>query len=353
MRLLSVLWLGGSRRVVRQRVMSGMRATGTLHLGHLMGVLRNWTRLQEDYDCFFAAADWHMLTTGFAKTDGLREHTRAIVLDWLSAGVDPNKSTLYVQSSVVETAELHLLLSMVTPVNWLQRDPTLKEMVRELHLAEDSVSYGLLGYPALQTADILGVLGQLVPVGEDQVAHLEISRDIARRFNHLFGVELFPEPRPLLAEMPVVFGLDGRKMSKSYGNDIKLSDSDEAVSQKVMATVTDPSRARKTDPGHPEVCAIYTGWEAYSPQSAPDVAASCRAGAIGCVQCKRNLTGAIQEVLEPVRQRRAEFARDPQLLDDVLASGNCRAREVTAETVSKVREAMQLNTFDRQGRLCP
>lgn len=338
--------------MVKQRVMSGMRATGTLHLGHFMGVLRNWTRLQDQYECFFAVADWHMLTTGFAKTEGLRAHTRAIVLDWLSAGVDPNQSTMYVQSAVLETAELHLLLSMIAPVNWLQRDPTLKEMVRELHLAEDSVSYGLLGYPALQTADILGVLGQWVPVGEDQVAHLEISRDIARRFNHLFGVELFPEPRPLLAEMPVVFGLDGRKMSKSYGNDIKLSDSAEAVTQKVMATVTDPSRARKTDPGHPEVCAIYTGWETYAPEKAPEVAQDCRAGSIGCVQCKRNLASSIQTWLEPMRERRDTLAQDPAMLDDVLAAGNRRAREVTAETLERVREAMQLNTFDAQGRLC-
>ncbi|MEB3328793.1 MAG: tryptophan--tRNA ligase [Candidatus Sericytochromatia bacterium] len=337
----------------KERVMSGMRTTGTLHVGHYLGVLVNWTRLQDTYDCFFAAADWHMLTTGLGKTEHLRAHTRAIVLDWLAAGVDPAKATLYVQSAVPETAELHLLLSMVTPVNWLQRDPTLKEMVRELHLVEDTVSYGLLGYPALQTADILGVLGALVPVGEDQVAHLEISRDIARRFNHQFGVALFPDPRPLLAPMPVVFGLDGRKMSKSYGNDLKLGDPAEVVVQKVMSTVTDPARARKTDPGHPEVCAIYTGWETYAPAEAAGVAAACRGGEVGCVQCKRNLAGAINALLEPVRERRAELAREPGRLDDIVAAGNQRARAVTAETVEQVREAMGLNQFDAAGRLRP
>jgi tryptophanyl-tRNA synthetase len=330
-----------------------MRTTGTLHVGHYLGVLVNWTRLQDSYDCFFAAADWHMLTTGLGKTEQLRAHTRAIVLDWLAAGVDPDKATLYVQSAVPETAELHLLLSMVTPVNWLQRDPTLKEMVRELHMAEDTVSYGLLGYPALQTADILGVLGALVPVGEDQVAHLEISRDIARRFNHQFGVELFPEPRPLLAPMPVVFGLDGRKMSKSYGNDLKLGDPADVVEKKVLSTVTDPARARKTDPGHPEVCAIYTGWETYAPAEAANVATACRAGEIGCVQCKRSLAGVINAMLEPMRERRAELAKEPGRLDDIVAAGNQRARAVTAETVEQVREAMGLNQFDAAGRLRP
>ncbi|MEB3196645.1 MAG: tryptophan--tRNA ligase [Candidatus Sericytochromatia bacterium] len=335
----------------KTRVMSGMRTTGTLHIGHYMGVLVNWVRLQDEFDCFFAAADWHMLTTGFAKTEGLRGHTRAIVLDWLTAGVDPTRATIYVQSAVTETAELHLLLSMLTPVNWLQRDPTLKEMVRELHMAEDTVSYGLLGYPALQTADILGVLGQLVPVGEDQVAHLEISRDIARRFNHQFGVELFPEPRPLLAEMPVVFGLDGRKMSKSYGNDIKLADPAEAVTQKVMASVTDPSRARKTDPGHPEVCSVYTGWETYAASEAAEVAAECRGGRMGCVACKRGLAERINGLLEPMRQRREELGRDTERLDDIVADGNRRAREETAKTLAQVREAMGLNQFCPNGRL--
>jgi tryptophanyl-tRNA synthetase len=332
--------------MAKKRVMSGMRTTGTLHLGHYLGVLVNWVRMQDEYDCFFAAADWHMLTTGLGKTEGIRANTRSIVLDWLAAGVDPNKATIYVQSAVLETAELHLLLSMLSPVNWMQRDPTLKEMVRELHMAEDTVSYGLLGYPCLMTADILGVRGELVPVGADQEAHLEISRDLARRFNSQFGVDLFPEPRPLFTETPVVFGLDGRKMSKSYGNDVKLGDATEPLTKKVMSTVTDPARMRKDDPGHPEVCAIYTGWETYAPAKAPEIAALCRAGAIGCVQCKRNLAGEIDALLEPMRERREAFARDPGTLDDIVAAGNARARQVTRETMERVREAMHLNRSD-------
>jgi tryptophanyl-tRNA synthetase len=329
--------------VAKKRVMSGMRATGQLHIGHYLGVLVNWLELQDEYDCFFAVADWHMLTTGFAKTEGLRENTRQLVLDYLAAGVDPAKATIYVQSSILETAELHLLLSMITPVNWLQRDPTLKEMVRELHLAEDTVSYGLLGYPALQTADILGPMGELVPVGEDQMAHIEISRDIARRFNHLFEVDLFPEPRGLLTPTPVVFGTDGRKMSKSYGNDIKLADDEKTVAAKVMTMVTDPARIRKDDPGHPEVCMIYNGWETFAPGKAPEVAALCRAGEIGCVQCKRNLAAQVNERLAPIQGRRRELEKDPGMLDDIMAAGNARARQATQETLTKVRDAMHLN----------
>jgi tryptophanyl-tRNA synthetase len=284
-----------------------------------------------------------MLTTGFAKTDSLRENTRQLALDYLAAGVDPAKATIYVQSSILETAELHLLLSMITPVNWLQRDPTLKEMVRELHLAEDTVSYGLLGYPALMTADILGIKGEWVPVGEDQMAHLEISRDIARRFNHLFESDLFPEPRGLLTEMPVVFGTDGRKMSKSYGNDLKLADDAEQVSRKVMTMVTDPARIRKDDPGHPEVCMIYNGWETYSAGKAPEIASLCRQGAIGCVQCKRNLAVEVNALLAPIQERRRELERDPGMLDDIIADGNAKARQVTQDTLAQVRDAMQLN----------
>ncbi|MDB5097273.1 MAG: tryptophanyl-tRNA synthetase [Cyanobacteria bacterium RYN_339] len=329
--------------MAKKRVMSGMRATGQLHIGHYLGVLVNWLQMQDQYDCFFAVADWHMLTTGFAKTEGLRENTRQLVLDYLAAGVDPAKATIYVQSSILETAELHLILSMITPVNWLQRDPTLKEMVRELHLAEDHVSYGLLGYPALQTADILGPMGELVPVGEDQMAHIEISRDIARRFNHLFGVDLFPEPQGLLTPTPVVFGTDGRKMSKSYGNDLKLADDEKSINSKVMSMVTDPARLRKDDPGHPEVCMIYNGWETYASEKAPEIATLCRAGEIGCVQCKRNLAVQVNERLAPIQARRRELETDPGMLDDIVIAGNARARQATQETLAKVRDAMHLN----------
>jgi tryptophanyl-tRNA synthetase len=332
--------------VTHNRVMSGMRPTGLLHVGHYLGVLTNWLRMQARYDCFFAIADWHMLTTGFAKTDGLRDNTRAMALDWLASGIDPTRATIYIQSAVPETAELHLLLSMVTPVNWLQRDPTLKDMVRELRLAEDNVSYGLLGYPALQTADILGVQANLVPVGADQLAHLEISRDIARRFNHLFQCDLFPEPQALLTETPTVLGTDGRKMSKSYHNDIKLSDDAKTVQQKVMTMVTDPARIRKDDPGHPEVCVVWDGWRTYHDEQAAEVAEQCRAGTIGCVQCKRNLASRINDTLAPIQAHRAELARDPSMLDDVLASGNQKARIATRDTLNQVRDAMQLNRYN-------
>jgi tryptophanyl-tRNA synthetase len=327
-----------------------MRATGQLHLGHYLGVLTNWIKLQQTYDCFFAVADWHMLTTGYAKTEDTRSNTREIVLDWLAAGVDPNKATIYVQSAVLETAELHLLLSMITPVNWMQRDPTLKDMIRDLKMAEDTVGYGLLGYPCLQTADILGVMGNLVPVGKDQVAHIEISRDMAKRFNHIYDTDFFPEPQPLLTETPLVLGVDGRKMSKSYGNDIKLADTPEQVQAKVMTAVTDPARIKKTDFGHPEVCAIYAMWEMLGKEKAPEVADLCRKAEIGCVQDKRALAAHLNEILAPIQARRAELSKDTGLFEDIIASGNQKARAVTRETVDRVREIMKLNRFTESGK---
>jgi tryptophanyl-tRNA synthetase len=336
--------------VANHRVMSGMRATGQLHLGHYLGVLTNWIKLQQTYDCYFAVADWHMLTTGASKTEALRDNTREIVLDWLSAGVDPNKATIYVQSAVLETAELYLLLGMITPVNWMQRDPTLKDMIRDLQMAEDTVGFGLLGYPALQTADILGVRGDMVPVGRDQVAHIEISRDMARRFNHMYGEDFFPEPRPLLTETPSVFGVDGRKMSKSYGNDIKLADSPEQVQKKIMTSVTDPARIKKTDFGHPEVCAVYAMWEMLGPEHAPRVAELCRKAELGCVNDKKDLAAHLNGLLAPIQERRRELANDPDMLDDIMASGNQKARATTRETVDRVRELMKLNRFTESGK---
>lgn len=336
--------------MAKDRVMSGMRATGQLHLGHYLGVLTNWIKLQQTYDCYFMVADWHMLTTGYADTSNTRANTREILLDWLSAGVDPNKATIYVQSAVLETAELHLLLSMVTPVNWMQRDPTLKDMLRDLKMTEDTIGLGLLNYPNLQTADILGVMGTLVPVGKDQVAHIEISRDQARRFNHLYETDFFPEPRPLLTETPMVLGVDGRKMSKSYGNDIKLADSAEQVSQKVMQAVTDPARIKKTDFGHPEVCAIYAMWEMLGKEKAPEVADLCRKAEIGCVQDKRALAAHLNELLAPLQARRAELATNTGMLEDILHQGNQKARQVTRETVEQVRETMKLNRFTESGK---
>lgn len=328
----------------KQRIMSGMRPTGQLHLGHWLGVLVNWERLQSEYDCFFMVADWHALTTGYEHTDQLRENTREVLLDWLAVGIDPERCTLYVQSAVPEIAELNLLLSMITPVNWLQRNPTVKEQASELHLAEDTMSAGLLGYPMLQSADIMAFKGERVPVGKDQLPHIEISRDIARRFNHLYG-EIFPEPKGLLTESPALSGTDGRKMSKSYHNDIKLADSAELVQEKVMKMVTDPGRQRRQDPGYPEICTVFSYYNVLAPLMAPQVADECRSAAIGCVQDKKRLAEVLSDILAPVRARRAEFAQQPGLLEEIVRAGNRKARQVASETLAEVREAMKLNVY--------
>lgn len=330
--------------MARKRVMSGMRVTGTLHLGHWLGVLVNWVRLQESYDCFFALADWHVLTTGYAEPSKIRENTREVLLDWLAAGVDPEAATLYVQSAVPEIAELSLLLGMITPMTWLQRNPTVKEQIADLHLDEDRVGYGLLGYPVLQTADILIMLGDRVPVGKDQLPHLELSRDIARRFNSLYE-PIFPEPEGLLTETPLVVGLDGRKMSKSYGNDIRLGSSREEIEKRVMTAITDPARQRRNDPGHPEVCTVYAYWQLFKSPDVERVGQDCRLGTLGCVDDKRDLARYLDELIAPMRERRERLARDPDRLDAILSSGNARARRVAAETMDRVREAMCLNRF--------
>lgn len=321
-----------------------MRPTGQLHLGHWLGVLVNWERLQAEYDSFFMIADWHALTTCFASTAELRQHTREVLLDWLAAGIDPEQSTLYVQSAIPEIAELNLLLSMITPSNWCHRNPTVKEQASELHISEDSVSMGLLGYPMLQSADILLFKGERVPVGKDQLPHIEISRDIARRFNHHYG-EIFPEPQGLLTEAPSLPGTDGRKMSKSYFNDIKLDDAPEEVVKKVKTMVTDPGRQRRQDPGYPEVCTVYSYFDLLGPDMVQQVASECRSAAIGCVQDKLRLADILNERLAPLRERRLRYARDPKLLDEILAEGNRKARAVAQETMAQVREAMQLNVF--------
>ncbi|HEY9897773.1 MAG TPA: tryptophan--tRNA ligase [Pantanalinema sp.] len=328
----------------KKRIMSGMRPTGQLHLGHWLGVLVNWEKLQDAYDCYFMVADWHALTTGFEKTEHLRANTREVLLDWLAAGIDPARSTIYVQSSLPEIAELTLLLSMITPVSWLQRNPTVKEQAAELHAAEDAMTSGWLNYPTLMSADILAFKGELVPVGKDQLPHLEISRDMARRFNHLYA-EVFPEPKGLLTEESALPGLDGRKMSKSYHNDIKLADTPEATQQKVMTMVTDPGRQRRQDPGYPEVCTVYGYYNAIAPDLVPQVAAECRTASIGCVQCKRRLADSLNATLAPIRERREAYAQTPGLLETILQEGKEKAAVVARETMAEVREAMKLNVL--------
>jgi tryptophanyl-tRNA synthetase len=325
----------------RGTVMSGMRATGVLHMGHYLGVLRNWVELQSQHQAYFMVADWHSLTTKLDEAYRLPEHRYEMVLDWLAAGVNPEASTIYYQSAVPEIAELHLLLSMATPHKWCETDPTLKDMVLS---DEQGLSYGLLGYPVLQTADILAMQGNLVPVGKDQLAHLEISRDIVRRFNHLTGTSLFAEPRHLLTETPSVIGLDGRKMSKSYGNTIALGASEDDTVKAIKTAITDASRIRKDDPGHPEQCvAVYPWYTVFeTPEVCETVARECRLGQRGCMACKTQLAARVNETLRPIREKRALFANDKAQVLQVIREGNERARDQAAGVLQQVRQALHL-----------
>ena len=284
-------------------IVSGMRSTGKLHLGHYFGVLQNWIKLQKEFECYYFVADWHALTTKFDKTEDLRQNVEDVILDWVASGIDPETSTIYLQSLVPETAELHVYLSMVTPQNWVERDPTLKDMVKMLRGNNDTdekpsniCSYGLLGYPVLMTADILTFNADYVPVGSDQIAHLEISRDIARRFNNIYGVELFKEPKPKLTEVPLLKGIDGQKMGKSFHNDIKISDTEEETSKKIMRAITDRSRIRKDDPGHPDECeVIFDYYKIFAPEKLDDVRCECENAKRGCADCKRELCRCVND----------------------------------------------------------
>ncbi|MCG0278234.1 MAG: tryptophan--tRNA ligase [Thermanaeromonas sp.] len=326
----------------RSRILSGMRPTGRLHIGHLM-VLENWVKLQGEYECFYFIADWHALTTAYEETGELQENIRNMLVDWLSAGLDPELSTIFIQSHVKEHAELHLLFSMFTPLSWLERVPTYKDQLQQLgQEGKDVSTYGFLGYPLLQAADILIYKADAVPVGEDQLPHLEFCREVARRFNYLYKTRLFPEPQALLSRVPLLPGIDGRKMSKSYRNDIPLSATPEEVTERVRLMVTDPARIHKTDPGHPEVCVVHTYHEIFNPDEIEDTRKSCREGAIGCVPCKARLAEKINAYLEPVRERREKFLRNPGILDDIVAQGSDRARAVARRTMEEVRAAMGL-----------
>ena len=325
---------------MKQRIFSGMRPSGRLHLGNLLGALDNWIRLQDDYQCFFGVVDWHALTTGYEDTSELRENVREMVLDWLAAGIDPERSVILRQSDIKEHAELHLLLSMVTPLSWLERVPTYKEQLKELE-GREIATYGFLGYPVLQAADIFMYKATRVPVGEDQLPHLELSREIARRFNNLFG-PVFPEPEAILNQVTLLPGIDGRKMSKSYQNEIPLAASPEVILDRVSMMITDPARARRNDPGHPEVCTVYSFHGVFNKETLSQLDQECRSAGIGCVQCKKNLARLMGEFLEPIRSRREQLAADPDLVRSVLAEGARKAREVAQETMEEVREAMRL-----------
>ncbi len=317
-----------------------MRPTGKLHLGNYLGALQNWVALQDSCENFHMVADWHALTTDYEHVDQLAPNTLEMVTDWLAAGIDPEKSPVFIQSRVKEHAELHLLLSMLVTTSRLERNPTVKEQVRDLHL-EESVSYGHLGYPVLQAADILLYKANLVPVGEDQVPHVEITREIARKFNSHYG-EVFPIPDVKLTQFARAPGLDGRRMSKSLDNAIYLSDSPETITAKVRTAYTDPKKIHKDDPGNPDGCVVFAYHRAFNAANAPQIDADCRAGRLGCVANKKNLAAILAEQLRPLRERRRELEAHPERVREALRSGEERARKIAQETMREVREAMKL-----------
>ena len=318
-----------------------MRSTGRLHLGHLVGALDNWVKLQERYQCFFFVADWHALTTDYANTSEITQNTIEIGIDWLAAGLDPAKATLFIQSRVPEHAELHLLLSMITPLGWLERVPTYKEQ-REQIQDKDLGTYGFLGYPVLQAADIIIYKADFVPVGEDQVPHIELTREITRRFAQFYK-PVFPEPQPLLTAVPKLPGVDGRKMSKSYGNVILLGEEPASIRSKVAGMMTDPQRVRRTDPGRPEVCPVFAYHKIYSPaETVAQVDRDCRTAAIGCVDCKALMAESLVRQLEPVHERRKFYESEPKKVWDIFTEGSRKARRVARRTMEQARAAMQL-----------
>jgi len=323
-------------------VLSGLRPTGRVHLGNYFGAVRNWIGLQDRYRCYYFVADWHALTSDYSDPSKIHQATFDAVADWIAAGMDPQKSAIFMQSDVKEHAELHLLLSMITPIPWLERVPTFKDQQQELK-DRDLNTYGFLGYPLLQTADVIVYRADFVPVGEDQASHLELSREIVRRFNNFYG-EVFPEPQPLFTATPKVPGLDGRKMSKSYGNTIPLTASADEIRALVMTMFTDPNRIRRQDPGNPDICNLFQFHRLFSDEETiARVDRECRAAEIGCVQDKKLLADIMIEQLKPIRARREEIDRDPSIVWDALCDGARRARERAQETMEAVRKAMQID----------
>lgn len=318
-----------------------MRPTGRMHIGHYFGVLKNWITLQDEYDCIFGVADWHALTTNFEDTGELRNNIVDMVLDWLGVGIDPEKCILMIQSLVPEHAELHLLFSMITPVGWLERNPVLKQQLQDMGLKE-AVGYGHLGYPVLMASDILIYKANKVPVGEDQVPHIEITREIARRFNSLYE-EIFPEPQELLTESPRILGIDGRKMSKSLQNHISLSESPQDVRRKVMSMFTDPEKIYKNDPGHPERCNVFSFHRAIENENVPQIERDCREGKLGCVACKREMAERMIKFLEKISPYRERYAGKEKLVEEILFEGSRKARHRAEATLAEARKAMKID----------
>ena len=330
----------------KPRVLSGMRPTGKLHLGHYVGALVNWVRLQEHYDCFFFIADWHALTTDYADTSRVKQHSVEILVDWMSAGLDPEKCTMFIQSHVPQHAELHLLLSMITPLGWLERVPSYKEQQENLK-ERDLGTYGFLGYPLLQSADIMMYRADYVPVGQDQVPHIELTREVARRFNlyyHGRKGPVFPEPQPLLTPAAKLPGTDGRKMSKSYNNFILLSEPEQSLRAKLKPMVTDPARVRRTDPGNPDICPVGDLHKIFSDEETiAKVNVGCRSAGIGCIECKGWAADSIEEVIRPMRERREKLEANPKQVWDILEAGSARARQVAEATMEDARAAMKIS----------
>ena len=347
----------------KKRVLSGMRSTGKLHLGNYVGALENWVRMQDEFDCFFFIADWHALTTDYADTSRVKQNSIDVLLDWLAAGLDPEKCVMFIQSHVPAHAELHLLLSMITPLGWLERVPTYKEQKENIK-EKDLGTYGFLGYPVLQSADILIYKADVVPVGEDQVAHVELTREIARRFNGFYPQKdvggyaspkappdelqrrfyVFPEPQSLLTPAAKLPGTDGRKMSKSYGNAIMLTDPEPVVRQKLKTMVTDPARIRRSDPGNPDLCPVGDLHKIFSSaESMARVNEGCRSAGIGCIECKGWAADALVKILNPMQERRQKYADNPRLAWDILEAGSSRARDVAGATMNEVRDAMRIS----------
>jgi tryptophanyl-tRNA synthetase len=325
----------------KKRILSGMRPTGPLHLGNYHGALANWVRMQDQFDCFYFIADWHALTSDYENTSQITDNSVQMMMDWLSVGLSPEKSTLFVQSSIKEHAELFLLLSMITPVPWLERNPTYKDQIVQLS-NKDLSTFGFLGYPVLQAADIIMYMANAVPVGVDQVPHVEITREITRRFNYLYG-NVFPEPESVLTETPKILGLDRRKMSKSYDNAIYLSDSVENVRAKVLKMITDPQRMKKTDPGNPDICNVYEFHKLYSTQEIVDrVNQECRKAEIGCVACKKIMAEHLIDALAPIREKRSYYENHQDTVMDIIQAGNEKARKVAQRTMASVRSAMNI-----------
>lgn len=327
--------------MAKKRVLSGMQPSGLMHLGNLMGALDNWRKLQDQYECYYFIADWHALTTNYADTSQIRRYVREMVIDWLAAGLDPEKSVIFRQSLVPEHAVLHVLLSMSTPLPWLERVPTYKEKIEQVR-DKDLHTYGFLGYPVLQAADILIYKANFVPVGIDQLPHLELTREICRRFNTFYG-EVFPEPQPLMTEYPRLPGTDGRKMSKSYNNTINLSGTPEEITKKIMHMVTDPARIRRQDPGNPDVCPVFALDRIFTPKSWQDyIDVECRRAGVGCVDDKKELLKHLLAYLKPIQERRRELSARPEKVNEIIQEGSKRARKVAQQVLAEVNEAMKL-----------